>query len=72
MVTLTGPWAGIGVAFLALILLFTPARFLYYKNRMFVRHARPDPPVPLWAKIFFRVLGLLLLALAAALIWPAL
>lgn len=72
MVVLTGPWAGVVVAILGLILLFAPASALYNKNRMVIRQSRPAPPAPLWAIIFFRVLGVLLLALAAALIWPAL
>ena len=70
--TLTGPVAGAAVAVLGLVLLFAPANTLYRKNRLVFRRSRPEPPPPLWATLFFRVLVALLLALAAALIWPAL
>lgn len=69
-ISLTGPWAGVVVAGLGLMLLLAPASWLYRKNRLVVRRA--SSPVPLWATVFYRVLGLLLLALAAALLWPAL
>lgn len=71
-VSMTGPAAGAIVMLLGLVLLFAPANLLYRGNRPVVRRRGPDPPVPGWAKAFFRVLGLLLLALGAALIWPAL
>ncbi len=69
-VVLTGPWAGIVVAGLGLMLLFAPSSWLYRRNRLVVRPA--NSPVPRWATVFYRALGLLLLALAAALLWPAL
>ncbi len=68
---LTGPWAGVVVAGLGLILLLAPPSLLFRKRRLVVR-PRKKEPVPLWATVFFRVLGILLLALAAALLWPPL
>ncbi|MDH3524031.1 MAG: hypothetical protein OES32_10630 [Acidobacteriota bacterium] len=68
-VTLTGPWAGIVVVGLGLVLLFAPARLLYRKHRLVARRPRHEPPPPRWAVIFYRVLGVLLLALGAALLW---
>lgn len=70
--TFTGPVAGAAVAVLGLVLLLAPASSLYRKNRIVIRRSKAEPPPPLWATIFFRVLGVLLLVLATALIWPAL
>lgn len=72
MVTLTGPWAGLVVAVVALILLLAPASRLYRGNQLVTRRTARSEPAPLWATVFFRLLGLLLLALAAALILPSL
>ena len=69
--TLTGPLAGAVLALLGLVLLVAPASSLYRKNRSVIRRRSSGPPVPLWATIFFRVLGALLLAFAGVLIWPA-
>ena len=67
-VTLTGPWAGVVVVGLGLILLFAPAKLLYRGNRLTAQRAH-EPPTPRWAVIFYRVLGVLLVALGAALLW---
>lgn len=60
-IVLTGPLAGAVVAGLGLMLLFARPSWLYRSQN-----------VPLWATIFYRFLGLLLLALATALLSPAL
>lgn len=70
-ISLSGAWAGVVVAGLALLLLLAPPGWLY-RTRSPVIRSRRSEPVPRWATIFFRLLGLVLLALAAALMWPTL
>ncbi|MDH3405152.1 MAG: hypothetical protein OEP45_16145 [Acidobacteriota bacterium] len=43
---------------------------MYRGNRLVVQRPR-EPPPPRWAVIFYHVLGVLLLALGAALLWRA-
>lgn len=70
-VSLQGPLAGVVLVVLGLYLLFAPIDRLARKPSPLKRGARARrKPVPLWMKVFFRGLGLALLAFAALLLAP--
>lgn len=72
-ISLQGPLAGAVAAVVALFLLFAPIERLARKpspiSAEFRSRLRPED-VPVWMKIFFRGLGVVLLALAAVLLAP--
>ena len=72
-VSLQGPMAGAVIVLLGLYLLFAPIELLARKPSP-VKHRRPlrKEPVPLWMKIFFRGLGVVLLVGGGFLVAPLL
>jgi len=70
-VSLQGPMAGVVMVALGLYLLFAPIERLARKPSP-VKHRRPlrKESVPLWMKIFFRGLGLVLLVAGGLLAAP--
>ena len=69
-VTLQGPLAGAVVAIIGLYLLFAPIEKLARKPSPVKRRRLSKQEVPTWMKVFFRALGLVLLALAGVLLAP--
>ncbi len=70
-ITLQGPLAGLVVAGLALFLLLAPIGMLAKRRSPVAARTRQEP-APLWMTLFFRGLGLVLLALAGILLCPLL
>ena len=70
-VSLQGPMAGAVMAVIGLYLLFAPIELLARKPSP-VKRRRPlkKGSVPLWMKIFFRTLGLLMVAFGGLLAAP--
>ncbi len=69
-ITLHGPLAGVAVAILGLYLLFAPIEKLARKPPRIGRQGTSEQDVPTWMKVFFRGLGITLLALAGLLLAP--
>jgi hypothetical protein len=67
---LQGPLAGAVVAVIGLYLLFGPIEKLARKPSPIKRRSTIKQDVPTWMKVFFRALGLVLLALAGLLLAP--
>lgn len=66
-----GPMAGVVLVVLGLYLLFAPIERLARKPSPIKRPEGYRPkPVPTWMKVFFRGLGIVLLAVAALLLAP--
>ena len=68
-ISLPRPMAGMVVAVIGLYLLFGPIEHLARKpSRIQIEYRSKN--VPTWTKVFFRGLGIVLLALAAVLLAP--
>lgn len=69
-ITVQGPLAGLVVAAIGLYLLLAPIDRLARKPSALGRRRYAKQAVPAWMRVFFRALGLVLLALAGLLLAP--
>lgn len=69
-ISLQGPLAGLVVAILGLFLVFGPVEQLARRPSRFKRGRLTRQDVPMWMRLFFRGLGVVLLLLAGLLLAP--